>query len=111
MPSTALSKKDLFVTVTLPILLAAVGLLTAAGAMYARLDDAIDGQRLETKADFKSLSDKMDANTQAMGGLQVELSRMNGEIVKAKGEMIQEISKLGLRQAVLEETGKPLPKN
>jgi hypothetical protein len=86
--------------------------LTLAGfALYHTLDTSLDRQRLELKGDMQALSTKMDDQTKVVSEMRAEVGKLSGEIVKAKGEMIQEISKLGLRQAVLEQTGKPLPKD
>lgn len=79
--------------------------------IYSTLNTSIENQRIAIKQDFDGLSGKMDGQTNAVGEMRAEVGKLSGEIIKAKGEMIQEISKLGVRQAVLEQTGKPLPKN
>lgn len=105
--TAALSKQDMFVTVTLPILIAALGLLAVAGGMYSRLDDSIASQRLEIKGDFQRMSDKLDANVEAVGGLRADVGRATGEITKAKSEVMQKLSELSSRQVILEAKAKP----
>lgn len=100
-----MSRMDLFTVVTIPIVLA----IGAAGwAVFDKLDGKIDAQRMEMKADVEGLSSKMDEQIRISGETNAEIGKLSGEIVKAKGEMIQEMSKLRINQAALENDRKPV---
>jgi hypothetical protein len=97
MASNTLSRMDIFVSQTLPILAVVIG---AAWVMYTRLDDAIGDARLETKQDFKGVNELIETR---FNRAEAKLDSLDGKMDQKLSAILQQVTDLRVRQTQTED--------
>lgn len=97
MASNTLSRMDIFVSQTLPILAVVIG---AAWVMYTRLDDAIGDARLETKQDFKGVNELIETR---FNRAEARLDSLDSKTDQKLSAVLQQITDLRVRQTQTED--------
>ncbi|MDH0120817.1 hypothetical protein N7325_13445 [Stutzerimonas stutzeri] len=94
--ATANQAKDLFVSVTLPVLLA---IAAAAWAVYGKLDAKIDNTRIEIKTDVQSYQSEV---SQRFDRVDTRLEGVSNGLRDLSNNVVNEISGLRIRQTQFE---------
>lgn len=92
MTTASLSRMDIFVSQTLPILAVVIG---AAWVMYTRLDDGINDARVEVKQDLKGVNQLIDNR---FNRLDTRLESTDAKLDQKITSLVQQMSDLRVRQ-------------
>ncbi|KDD65508.1 hypothetical protein V466_29175 [Pseudomonas mandelii PD30] len=86
------SRMDMFLTQTLPVIAA---VLASAWVMYTRLDDGINDARVETKQDFKSVNELIEAR---FNRSETKIDALDTKLDQKLSSVLQQVTDLRVRQ-------------